>query len=55
MMGGAWLANLSGHQTVAVDRDAVRLVARTAARLSVYRPEAGGVLAWELCGGARHG
>jgi hypothetical protein len=48
LMGGAWLANLSGHQTVAVDRDAIRLVARTAARLSVYRPEAGGMLGWLL-------
>jgi hypothetical protein len=46
LMGGAWLANLSGHQTVAVDRDAIRLVARTAARLSIYKPAAGGVLAW---------
>jgi hypothetical protein len=51
-MGGAWLANLSGHQTVAIDRGAIKLVARTAARLSVYRPGPGGVLAWELCGGA---
>jgi hypothetical protein len=48
MMGGAWLANLSGHQTVAVDRDAIRLVARTAARLSVYKPKTGSVLAWEV-------
>jgi hypothetical protein len=37
MMGGAWLANLSGHQTVVVDRDAIRLVARMAARLSAYK------------------
>jgi hypothetical protein len=49
LMGVAWLANLNGHQTVAVDREAIRLVTRTAARLSVYRPGAGGVLAWKLC------
>jgi hypothetical protein len=48
LMGGAWLANLHSNQTVAVDRDAIRLVVRTAARLNIYRPEAGGVLAWEL-------
>jgi hypothetical protein len=48
MMGGVWLANLRGRQTIAIDRDAVRLVARTAAHLSVYRPAAGGVLAWSL-------
>jgi hypothetical protein len=32
----------------AVDRDAIRLVARTAARLSIDKPAAGGVLAWTL-------
>jgi hypothetical protein len=48
-MGGAWLANLRIHQQVAIDRDAIRLVTRTAARLSVYRSRAGGVLACELC------
>jgi hypothetical protein len=49
LMGVARLANLRGHQTVAIDRDAIRLVARTAARMSIYRPAAGGVLAWSLC------
>jgi hypothetical protein len=48
LMGGAWMANMRAHQTVAIDRDAIRVVARTAARLSIYRPQAGGVLAWEL-------
>jgi hypothetical protein len=48
LMGGAWLANLRGHQTVAIDRDRIKLVARTAAHLSIYRPAAGGVLPWEL-------
>jgi hypothetical protein len=50
LMGAAWLANLRGHQTVAIDREAIRLVGRTAARLSIYRPEAGGALPWELSG-----
>jgi ATP-dependent DNA ligase len=31
---------------------AVRVVDRTAARLSIYRPEAGAVFAWSLCRGA---
>jgi hypothetical protein len=44
LMGGAWMANLRSHQTVAIDRDRIGLVARTAARLSIYRPAAGGVL-----------
>jgi hypothetical protein len=33
------------QKALAVDRDAIRLVARTAARLSVYCPGPGGVLA----------
>jgi hypothetical protein len=47
-MGGAWLASLRNHQVIQVDPEAIRLVTRTSARLSVYRPEEGGVLAWEL-------
>jgi hypothetical protein len=47
--GGAFLACLHNHRAVQVDPDAIRLVTRTSARLSVYRPEPGGVLAWELC------
>jgi predicted RNA polymerase sigma factor len=48
LMGEAWMANLRGHQTVAIDRDRIGLVARTAARLSIYRPAVGGVLPWEI-------
>jgi hypothetical protein len=48
-MGGAFLACLHNHRVVQVDPDAIRLVTRTSARLSIYRPEAGAVLAWELC------
>jgi hypothetical protein len=47
-MGGAFVACLRAHRVVAVDAEAVRVVSRTASRLSVYRPEGGGVLAWEL-------
>jgi hypothetical protein len=47
-MGGAWLACLRGHCVVQVDPEAIRVVTRTSARLSVYRPEDGSVLAWEL-------
>jgi hypothetical protein len=36
------------------DLDAIRLVTRTSARLSVYRPEAGAVLAWEIRGWESH-
>jgi hypothetical protein len=51
MMGGAWLANLNGHQTVAIDRDAIRIVARTAARLSIYRPKGRGCTGVDVVGG----
>jgi hypothetical protein len=55
-MGGAWLASLHNHRVVQVDPEAIRLVTRTSARLSIYRPEDGGVLAWELrAPGFRHG
>jgi hypothetical protein len=47
-MGGAFLASLRAHQVIGVDPQRIRVVTRTAARLSVYRPEDGGVLAWEL-------
>jgi hypothetical protein len=48
-MGGAWLACLRNHQVIRVDPEAIRLVTRTSARLSVYRPEGGGLLVWEIC------
>jgi hypothetical protein len=47
-MGGAWLASLRNHQVIQVDREAIRLVTRTSARMSIYRPEDGGVLAWTI-------
>jgi hypothetical protein len=47
-MGGAFLASLRAHRVIAVDALAIRVVARAAARLSIYRPAAGAVLAWEL-------
>jgi hypothetical protein len=47
-MGGAWLACLRNHQVIQVDREAIRLVTRTSARLSIRPPELGGVLAWSL-------
>jgi hypothetical protein len=28
---------------------AIRVVCRTASRLSIYKPETGATLAWELC------
>jgi hypothetical protein len=46
-MCGAFLANASDHRVIAVDAVAIRVVVRTAARLSVYRPDSGAVLAWE--------
>jgi hypothetical protein len=49
-MGGAFLACLRTHQVICIDPEAIRLVTRTSARLAVYRPEAGGVLAWEIAG-----
>lgn len=48
IMGGAWLACRPGYQTLAIDHEAIRIVGRTAARLSIYPPAPGGVLAWEL-------
>jgi hypothetical protein len=47
-MGAAWLACTGAHCVVSVDPVAIRVVARTAARHSIYRPAAGGVLAWNL-------
>ena len=47
-MGAAFLACLREHRVIAVDAVAVRVVASTAARLSIYRPEGGAVLAWKL-------
>jgi hypothetical protein len=51
-MGAAWLACMRAHCVIALDPVAIRVVVRTAARLSIYRPQAGGALPWELCGGA---
>jgi hypothetical protein len=51
-MGGAFLACLPGRQVLGVDTQRIALVTRTSAPLSVYCPEAGGVLAWELCSSA---
>jgi len=50
-MGGAFLASLPGRQVLGVDTRRIALITRTSAKLSVYRPADGGVLAWELCGG----
>ena len=47
-MGAAFLACAPGRQVLSVDGEAIRIVTRTAARLSVYRPAEGAVLAWEL-------
>jgi hypothetical protein len=47
-MGGAFLACLRSHQVIGVDAQRIRLVTPTSARLSIYRPEDGGVLAWEV-------
>jgi hypothetical protein len=47
-MGGAFLASLRSHQVIAVDTQRIRVVTRAAARLSMYRPEEGAMLAWEL-------
>jgi hypothetical protein len=49
-MGSAFLACLRAHRVVTIDAEAVRVVSRTASRLSVYRPAAGAVLAWSLSG-----
>jgi hypothetical protein len=46
--GGAFLASLRAYQVIEVDAERIRVVTRTSARLSIYRPEDGGVLAWEL-------
>jgi hypothetical protein len=48
-MGAAFLASLRSHRVIRVDTHLIRVVTRTAARLSIYRPENGAVLAWELC------
>jgi hypothetical protein len=47
-LGGAFLVGLRAHQVIEVDTQRIRVVTRTSARMSVYRPEAGGVLAWSL-------
>jgi hypothetical protein len=45
-MGGGFLACLRTHRVIVIDAEAVRVVTRTASRLSIYRPEEGAVLAW---------
>jgi hypothetical protein len=47
-LGAAFLACMRAHRVVAVDTMAIRVVTRTAARLSAYRPGPGGVLVWSL-------
>jgi hypothetical protein len=47
-MGVAFLASLPGRQVLGVDTRRIALIARTSAKLSVYRPADGGVLAWEF-------
>jgi hypothetical protein len=42
-----WRAT-QGRQALDVDAAPIRIVTCTSAQLSIYRPEAGGVLAWEL-------
>jgi hypothetical protein len=46
--GGAFLASLSAHQVIGVDTHRIHVVTRTAARMSIYKPEEGAVLAWSL-------
>jgi hypothetical protein len=46
--GAAFLACAPGRQVVEVDSVAIRVVCRTASRLSVYKPETGGALPWEI-------
>jgi hypothetical protein len=49
-IGAAFLVGLRGHQVISVDHRAIEMVARTLARLRVYRddPDSGAVLAWTL-------
>jgi hypothetical protein len=49
-MGAAFLVGLRGHQVISVDHRAIEMVARTSARLRVYRdePDSGAALAWTL-------
>jgi hypothetical protein len=48
--GVGFLVALRAHQVVEVDHRAITMVARTSARLKVYRGEVdpGAVLAWEI-------
>jgi hypothetical protein len=50
-MGAAFLVALRGHQVVEVDHRLITMVARTAARVRVFRsePDPEAVLAWTLC------
>ncbi len=54
-MGAAFLVALRGHQVIEVDAKAITMVARTAARLKVYRGEVDpdAVVAWEILAPAR--
>jgi hypothetical protein len=49
-MGAAFLVGLRSHQVVEVDHRAITMVARTSARLRVYRtePDPDVVLGWDL-------
>jgi hypothetical protein len=48
-MGGALLTCAPRRRVVEVDTKRIAPITRTSARLRVYRPEAGGMPAWELC------
>jgi hypothetical protein len=48
--GAAWLVARAGYQVLAVGRDDILVVARSASRLRIYRaaPDPDAVLAWEI-------
>jgi hypothetical protein len=48
--GGGFLAALPNRTVLSVDAKAIRILTTSGARQSIYRPEPGGVLAWELAG-----
>jgi hypothetical protein len=55
LMGGAFLACRPDCQTIAVDSKAITLVVRTSSRMRVYKPAAGGALAWDCKAGEHTG
>jgi hypothetical protein len=52
-IGGAFVASLRAHQVIGVDAQRIRVVTRTSARMSIYRPDDGAVLARSLSGSIR--